>query len=82
MQAKIRKRYIHFCQEHEGYGILPYLQVNKLVCLDFMDVERRHKDSWDRDKDSLFLTAISVAKASSFVCVGGEHNLKNQMVAT
>lgn len=71
MQVKIRKGHIHFCQEHEGYVILPYQQVNKLVGLDFMDVERRHKDSWDRDKDSLFLTAISVAKASSFECVWG-----------
>lgn len=68
MQIKIsKKKDTNFCQEHEKDGTLPYLQANKLACLNFMDLGRKHKDSWDRDKDSLFLTAILTVVAISFV---------------
>lgn len=45
-----------------------------------MDVGRRDKDSWDRDKDSLFLTVVSVARVLSFILKNKKHNKQSQMI--
>lgn len=60
-------------QELQKVWILLYLEANRISFYSFMDTGRRHKIHRSKTKDSVLLTALTVARMAVFVPISCCH---------